>query len=179
MPHVIEPARTGRAKCRGCGQFIAAGTLRFGERVPNAFADEGSETTLWFHVPCGAYMRPDAFLETLAATAETVPDRERLERGATLGVAHARLPRATAAGRAPSGRASCRQCREPIAKDSWRISLVYNEEGRFVPAGFVHIGCARAYFETTDLMDRVRYFSPALTEADLAEIQQGLDAAGP
>jgi hypothetical protein len=56
---------------------------------------------------------------------------------------------------------------------------VYNEEGRFVPAGFVHIGCARAYFETTDLMDRVRYFSPALTEADLAEIQQGLDAAGP
>ena len=187
VPHVIEAARTGRAKCRGCGQLIATGSLRFGERVPNPFADEGSETTHWFHVPCAAYMRPEAFLETIAASppagepagALNVPDRDRLEIAARLGVAHARVPRATAAGRASSGRAACRQCREPIPKDSWRISLLYNEEGRFVPAGFVHLGCARAYFETTDLIDRVRYFSPTLTDADLAEIQQGLETAKP
>ena len=39
MPHVIEPAASGRAKCRGCGEKIAKGKLRFGERLPNPFGD--------------------------------------------------------------------------------------------------------------------------------------------
>ena len=39
MPHVIEPAPTGRAKCRGCGEKIGAGELRFGESLPNPFAE--------------------------------------------------------------------------------------------------------------------------------------------
>ena len=179
MPHVIEAARTGRAKCRGCGQAIVRDSLRFGERVPNPFGDDGTETTQWFHVPCAAYMRPEAFLETLAAEPPAglpAGDLAQLDRAARLGAAHHRVPRTNAAGRATSGRAACRQCREPIAKDSWRISLTYYEEGRFVPAGFVHLACARAYFETTDLMDRLRYFSPTLTDADWAEIQQGLEA---
>ena len=39
MPHVIEAAPTGRAKCRGCGRAIARGELRFGERLPNAYGE--------------------------------------------------------------------------------------------------------------------------------------------
>ena len=71
MPHTFEVAKTGRARCRGCGQPIAARTVRFGERVPNPFADEeGSETTLWYHVACAAFMRPDPFLQTLPAATE-------------------------------------------------------------------------------------------------------------
>ena len=65
MPHIIEAAKTGRAKCRGCTQPIAAGVLRFGERVPNPFADDGGETTQWYHVPCAAFMRPESFLQTI------------------------------------------------------------------------------------------------------------------
>ena len=65
MAHVFEPAATGRSKCRGCGERIAAGELRFGETMPNPFAD--GETTLWFHPECGAYKRPEPFLEALAA----------------------------------------------------------------------------------------------------------------
>ena len=34
-------------KCRGCGRPIARGELRFGERLPNAFAE--GEMTVWFH----------------------------------------------------------------------------------------------------------------------------------
>ena len=56
MPHVIETASSGRAKCRGCGEKIAAGELRFGERLPNPFAE--GETTHWFHLECAAFKRP-------------------------------------------------------------------------------------------------------------------------
>ena len=56
MPHLIDAAPTGRAKCRGCGGKIDAGALRFGEALPNPFAE--GETTHWFHLECGAFKRP-------------------------------------------------------------------------------------------------------------------------
>ncbi|HUF47690.1 MAG TPA: hypothetical protein VMM93_07725 [Vicinamibacterales bacterium] len=174
MPHVIELATSGRAKCRGCGDKIAGGQLRFGERLPNPFADDGGEMTHWYHPLCAAYRRPEAFVEGLAAATEPCPDRDRLKHAADEGIAHRRLPRVSTAGRASSGRATCRACREPIAKDAWRIALVFYEEGRFAPSGFIHVGCAPAYFETADIIDRVRHFSPALTDADLDEIRAGL-----
>jgi len=68
MTHVIEPAKTGRAKCRGCDRPIAKDELRFGERVANAFGD--GETTLWFHLQCAAYKRPEPFLEALEGRAD-------------------------------------------------------------------------------------------------------------
>ena len=51
MSDVIEAAKTGRSKCRGCKEKIEKGDLRFGEEVPNLFADEEDALTLhWFHV---------------------------------------------------------------------------------------------------------------------------------
>ncbi len=177
MAHIIEIASTGRAKCRGCGERIAAGALRFGERLPNPFADDGGEMTHWFHVPCAAFRRPEPFLETMTTASEAMPDQERLEHEARLGVAHHRLPRVSTAERATSGRAACRACRTPIEKDSWRISLLFYDDGRFVPSGFIHIGCARAYLETAEVLPRLKHFSPALGDADLAEIQAEIDAS--
>src|SRR5690606_16278598 len=63
MTHSIEPAKTGRATCRGCNRPIAKDELRFGERVTNVFGD--GETTLWFHLRCAAFKRPETFLEAL------------------------------------------------------------------------------------------------------------------
>ncbi|HSB61314.1 MAG TPA: PARP-type zinc finger-containing protein, partial [Vicinamibacteria bacterium] len=68
MPHVIQPATTARAKCRGCGERIGAGVLRFGESLPNPFAD--GETTHWFHLDCAAFKRPEPFLEAVEARTE-------------------------------------------------------------------------------------------------------------
>jgi hypothetical protein len=68
MPHTIERASSGRAKCRGCGQAIPKDTLRLGERLPNLFADDGGEMTHWYHVACAAYRRPEAFLEAAVTT---------------------------------------------------------------------------------------------------------------
>ncbi|HXK10207.1 MAG TPA: hypothetical protein VMT70_11220 [Vicinamibacteria bacterium] len=177
MAHVIEAAATGRAKCRGCGGGIAGGELRFGERLPNPFAE--GEMTHWFHLDCASLKRPEPFLETLAAWGQPLDGRERLESEAKLGLAHRRLPRVDGAERASSGRAQCRSCREPIVKDAWRIRLVFYEEGRFTPSGYVHPRCARAYFDTADVLPRVRRFAPDLRDEEAEEIGRELSASAP
>jgi len=174
MPHVFETAPTGRAKCRGCGEKIAAGELRFGESLPNPFAE--GETTHWYHPDCGAYKRPEPFLAALEASAEPPPDHERLRAAAQSGVLHRRLPRIDGAERAATGRAQCRHCKETIPKDGWRITLVFWEEGRFNSAGYVHVRCAPAYFETADVLPRVRRFARSLGDEDLKGIEAELAA---
>lgn len=169
MSHVFEPASSGRSKCRGCGRLIPRGELRFGERLPNPFGD--GEMTLWFHPACAAYKRPEPLLQALAETGENVPARERLERAARGSLAQRRLPRIDGAEWAPTGQARCRSCREPIARGSWRIRLVYYEEGRFSPGGFVHLECRKAYFETDDILDQVLHFSSALSEGEREELR--------
>jgi len=176
MPHLIQPAPTGRAKCRGCGGKITQGELRFGEMVPNPFAD--GDTTHWFHLECAAYKRPEPVLATVEAFTEPLPNAEALKAAAKLGLEHHRLPRLNGAERSASGRAECRSCRTPIAKGAWRIPLVFYEEGQFSPAGFVHVPCAGAYFETKDetqdLLARIQRFAPSLTPDDLRELQSEL-----
>jgi Poly(ADP-ribose) polymerase and DNA-Ligase Zn-finger region len=170
MPHIIERASSSRSKCRACGEKITAGDQRLGERLPNPYDDGAGEMTHWFHVPCAAFRRPEAFLEALITTAETIAERDTLEHEAKLGVVHQRLPRVSTAERATSGRATCRSCRETIDKGAWRIALLYYEEGRFQPSGFIHVRCAATYLEATDIMTRVKRFSPLLGDAELAEI---------
>ncbi|MCH7825104.1 MAG: hypothetical protein IH849_09915 [Acidobacteria bacterium] len=164
MSHVIEPATSGRAKCRGCGEKIAKDELRFGEVTENPYGD--GDRTLWFHPLCGAYKRPEPFVEAMAATLiedGSVADLEAIETPAApgetiawlrdqsrFGLDHRRLPRIDGAGRAPTSRAHCRSCREPITKDSWRIGLVFYEEGYFNPSGFIHVGCWRNYLQAED-----------------------------
>ena len=172
MPHVIETAPTGRAKCRGCGAKIDSGALRFGEALPNPFGE--GDTTHWFHLDCGAFKRPEPFLEALGAREEPLDGQEGLEAAARAGIDHPRLVRVDGAERSPTGRAECRHCREAIPKDAWRVRLVFWEEGRFNAAGFVHVRCAPAYFETGDLLPRVRRFAPALTDEDARAIEAEL-----
>ncbi len=45
MAHLFELASSGRSKCRACARAIERGELRFGERIPNPFAE--GETTSW------------------------------------------------------------------------------------------------------------------------------------
>lgn len=176
MAHVIERAPTGRAKCRACGRPIARDTLRLGERLPNPFDEKGGEMTHWFHLPCAAFRRPGPFLEALGGTTEAIDERDTLQREAELGLTHRRLPRVNTAERASSGRASCRACRAPIEKGAWRVSLLYDEDGRFVPSGFIHLACAATYLETTAILPRLRHFTPALAADDVGEIEAALNA---
>ena len=179
MPHIIERATTGRAKCRGCGKPIAKDTVRLGEAVPNLYADkDGAESLHWYHPSCAAFRRPEAFLQAVDGSDVTLPDRDALVAIAALGVAHPRLARIDRAERASSGRAACRACRASIAKDTWRIALLFWQDGRFAPAGFVHAACAATYFETANILDRLRHFTPDLTSTDLDALARDL-ATGP
>jgi hypothetical protein len=173
VPHVIEAASSGRAKCRGCDQKILKDELRFGERQPNAFGD--GEMTLWFHLKCAAYKRPEAFLEGIAGNAPA--GVEELATAAQFGIAHRRVPRINGAERAPTARARCRQCKELIDKESWRIAIVFFEEYRFSPGGYIHAACARPYFETTSVLDRIAHFSPSLDADALADIERAMAVA--
>ena len=178
MPHVIEPATTGRATCRGCRAAIAVDSLRVGEAVPNLYAEkDGAETMHWYHPVCASYRRPEAFLEAVASSDMTLPDRDALAAAAARGVAHHRLARIDRAERAPSARASCRACRQPIPKGHWRIALLFWQDGRFAPAGFIHAACAAAYFETAEVLDRLQHFTPDLTSTDLESLVLAVTAS--
>lgn len=176
MPPSIEPAPTGRAKCRACTKLIAKGSLRLGDAVPNPYADEeGAEAMHWYHPVCAAYKRPEAFLKAVEQSGQAIEEgREALEAAARLGIEHRRVARVDRAERAASGRAACRSCKAPIEKGAWRIALDFYEDGRFAPSGFIHLGCAPEYLESTAILDRLKHFSAELTDSDLAEIEAGL-----
>jgi hypothetical protein len=166
MAHLYEPAPTGRSKCRGCGKPIAKDEIRFGESMPSSFGE--GEMTLWFHPLCAAYKRPEAILESLAEAPEA--ERATLERIAQAGTAQERVPRVDGAERAASSQAKCRCCRQPIPKGTWRIRLVFFEDGRFMPGGFIHLGCRGSYFEGQDVEERMLRFSPDLTDEDREDL---------
>jgi Poly(ADP-ribose) polymerase and DNA-Ligase Zn-finger region len=170
VPHVFEPAASGRSKCRGCGQSIARGEFRFGENLPNLFGE--GEMTLWFHLTCAAYKRPQSFLEALGTTPANVPDREALERAAQSSMAFRRNPRIDGAERSPTGQARCRSCHQLIERGAWRIRIAHYEEGRFFPGGFLHLSCRKPYFEDHDVLDQLLHFSPDLSENEREDLKR-------
>jgi hypothetical protein len=133
---------------------------------------------VWFHPLCAAYKRPESLLEALAAADSALPERALLERAARASSAHRRMARIDGAERSPSGQATCRHCRNLIERASWRIRLVFYQEGLFYPGGFIHLQCRAAYFETAEIWDPLNHFSRGLSEAERADLQRGYAATG-
>ncbi|HEY1535163.1 MAG TPA: hypothetical protein VGF76_14145 [Polyangiaceae bacterium] len=168
MPSVIERASTGRAKCRACGQAIARGDERFGEALPNAYGE--GDSLFWFHLPCAACARPEAFLPVLGQSALSSRERKPLEALAQAGIAQGRLCRILRAERASSGRARCRHCRELIEQGAWRLSLQIFEDGRFSPIGTIHATCAVGYFDSEPELARLTLPNNQLQSDELSEV---------
>lgn len=143
MPDRIELATSGRARCRACRRAIAKGVERFAEAVPNPAAE--GESQHYYHLECAAERRAKPFAAHLAALDPPRPELAPLGDSARLTLEHTRLERLGVLERAKSARATCRQCREPIEKDAWRVALQPIEEGRLAAWGFVHLKCAGAY----------------------------------
>jgi hypothetical protein len=133
--------------------------------------------TLWFHPLCAAYKRPQPLLEALDQTAETVADQESVRQAVLSSVTYPHIPRIDGAEKSPSGQAKCRSCHEPIERGSWRIRIVFYEEGRFAPGGYLHLGCRSAYFGTAEVLEPVLRFSPALNEAERVELSGAFESA--
>jgi hypothetical protein len=144
--------------------------MRFGETLPNSFG--GGEMTLWFHPMCAAYKLPDSMLAALQET--PTPHSEPLQHAAQKSKEHPRLARIGGAERSKSGQAGCRHCQEPIEKGSWRVRIVYYEEGRFAPGGYIHASCSRPYLETDDVLEPILQLTPALGDEDRQELSAAL-----
>jgi hypothetical protein len=115
-------------------------------------------------------------LATLETLTEKTADQDRVEQIARNVSLHRRLQRIDGAELSPSGQAKCRHCREAIERGSWRIRLIFYEDGMFTPGGFVHLGCAARYFETGDLVEHVLHFCRDFTAEQTEEFRKAFEA---
>lgn len=181
MANVIEEAKSGRASCRTCKKAIAKGELRFGEEAPNAFGDTPS--LRWHHLKCAAEKLPAELKTALDEYPGTVPNRAELDQAMTDSLSKGRgkpggFPYVD---KAPTGRAKCMQCEEPIAKDSLRVAVEREiDTGAMVTrgAGYLHPKCVAENLENVggdkdSLIEGLRANSrltPADLDAAIAEI---------
>jgi poly [ADP-ribose] polymerase len=181
MANVIEEAKSGRASCRTCKKPIAKGELRFGEEAPNAFGDAPSMR--WHHLTCAAEKLPAELKAALDEFPGTVANRAELDRVMSESLAKGRAKPGgfPYADKAPTGRARCMQCEQPIAKDSLRVAVEREiDTGAMVTrgAGYMHPACVGAYLEAhggdkDGLLEGVRQNSrlvPADLDTVVAEI---------
>jgi hypothetical protein len=181
MANVIEEAKSGRASCRTCKKAIAKGELRFGEEAPNAFGDAPSMR--WHHLTCAAEKLPAELKATLDTYPGPVANRAELDKlmADSLAKGRAKPGGFPYADKAPTGRARCIQCSQPIDKDTVRVAIEREiDTGAMVTkgAGYMHPGCVVAYLEANsgdkdELVDGLRQNSrlvPAELDAVIATI---------
>jgi hypothetical protein len=159
LSRVIEQAKTGRARCRGCRQAIAKGELRFGEEAPNDFDPDGGGTSMrWFHIGCAADHRPALLKEALASSTTEMPDRAALE--ARIAKAEASAPPPYPyAERAATGRSHCVACGEGIEKGAFRVAFEREIDTGMVVrkgAGYLHVRCAPDHLGEPELGAKLR-----------------------
>ena len=152
MANHIEEAKSGRVSCRTCKKAIGKGELRLGVEVASQFSDA---TVQWHHLACAAEKLPVELKEGLASYEGDVPDRAALEATmeATLAKGNAKPGGLPHVDHAPTGRAKCVTCGEPIAKGSLRVAVESEiDTGAMVTKGarYLHPGCAKAHFFEID-----------------------------
>jgi poly [ADP-ribose] polymerase len=192
MANVIEEAKSGRASCRTCRKPIAKGELRLGVETQTQFSDAPS--LQWHHLPCAAAKLPVELKAALAEYPGEVPARAELDAAMEQAAkkASARPAAHPYADQAPTGRAKCMQCEQPIEKGSFRVAVERELEiggAATRGTGYLHPGCVVAHLATAGgsleellggLIEGLRANS-RLSEAELdgviADIEQGGDAA--
>jgi poly [ADP-ribose] polymerase len=187
MANVIEEARSGRASCRTCRKPIARGELRLGVETQSQFS--AAPSMQWHHLLCAAARLPAELKTALAGHAGDVPNRAEID--GAIEEAEKKAPARPAAfpyvDRAPTGRAKCMQCDQPIEKASLRVAVERELElGPSVTrgAGYLHPGCVSANLanvggSVVELIEALRA-SSRLPEGELdgvlADIEKGARA---
>lgn len=184
MANVIEEAKSGRASCRTCRKAIAKGELRLGVETQTQFSDTPS--LQWHHLLCAATKLPVELKAALAEYSGDVPNRAELDAAmeAAIKKGNAKPAGFPYVDRAPTGRARCMQCQQPIDKGALRVAVERElEVGANMArgAGYLHPRCAVANLENAggsvdDLVEGLRANS-RIPEDELdgviADIEQG------
>jgi hypothetical protein len=178
MAHMIEVAKSGRAKCRTCKQPIAKDELRFGEEVPDMFGG-GGMTYQWHHLACAAKKKPGELKVAMDGFSGTIPNKAALESEMSEAVKHVKPSTYPYAERAPSGRSKCMQCDATIEKGDLRVAVEREvDTGSFTTKGpgYLHTGCAVEYTGDEELAAKIKANSPGLEKKDLEELDAGFGA---
>lgn len=181
MANVIEEAKSGRASCRTCKKTIGKGELRLGVEVQTQFSDTPSMA--WHHALCAAAKLPAELRDALAAYPGEVGNRAELEAAMDEAIKKgaAKPGGFPYVDRAPTGRAKCMQCSEPIEKGAFRVAVEREvDTGTFAAksAGYLHPRCVVENLENVggtieDVLDGLRQNSriaPADLDAVIGEI---------
>ena len=152
MANVIEEAKSGRAACRTCKKPIGKGELRLGVEQQTQFSDTPS--LQWHHLLCAAQKLPAELKAALDEYPGAVANRAELDAAmaGALKQGHAKPGGFPYVDRAPTGRARCMQCEQPIAKDSFRVAVEREiDTGAMVTrgAGYLHPKCVEENLENT------------------------------
>jgi len=185
MANVIEEAKSGRASCRSCRKPIAKGELRLGVEAQTQFSDAPS--LQWHHLLCAASKLPDELKAALTEYPGEVPNRAEID--AALAESAKKASAKPAAfpyvDKAPTGRAKCLQCSQPLEKGAFRVAIERELEinGNVTRgAGYLHPGCVTANLEAhggslDDLLTGLRDHSK-LTEDELDGVIADIEQAG-
>ena len=181
MANVIEEAKSGRASCRSCKKAIAKGELRLGVEQMTQFSDTPSMQ--WHHLLCAAQKLPGELKGALASFDGDMPNRGEIEKAMQDAIKSGKAKPGAFPyiDKAPTGRAKCMQCEQPIAKDSLRVAVEREiDTGAMVTrgAGYLHPKCVVENLENIggdkdELVAGLRQNSrliPADLDAALAEI---------
>lgn len=186
MAHMVEAAKSGRARCRTCGEGILKGDLRFGEEVQNAFSESGGTTFHWHHLRCAAKKKPWQLREALRSFPEEVPDREEIQRLIDENEAKQKPSTFPYAERAPTGRSHCGECHQTIEKGDLRIATPREQDGpgpMMMPPTprYHHVLHARAALpgDPEKIAAQIRQNSRGLSQADMDEILEALRSGPP
>jgi len=168
--YVIEGARSGRSRCKVCRRAINKDTLRLGVLI------EGPYGTgyLWHHLTCAARRKFENVEEAyeLEAWNEAktppgkVPTLDELRKvREDADVRKKQRKQIPYAEPAPSGRAKCKHCEQPIDKGSLRVVLgrgvYFGSQIRTAPIN-VHPRCVAAELKSEDCTTEIEGFEAAL-----------------
>lgn len=179
MAHIVETAKSGRARCRTCGGGIQKGELHLAEEASDPASDTGT-TSYRHHLECAAKKAPAALRAALERCPFPVPHRPVLERLIAENEPRQKPTSLPYAERAPSPKTHCGECHTVIAKGSLRVALHRENEGlnptmpttpRYFHAACVHSVIAG---DLVVALGQIRTNSPGLTHEDMDELTRAL-----
>lgn len=183
MANVIEEAKSGRASCRTCKKVINKGELRLGVEAQNQFSDTPS--LQWHHLLCAAQKLPAELKAALAEYPGEVANRAELDAAMDESIkkGNAKPGGFPYVDKAPTGRAKCMECGEPIEKGSFRVAVERELEvggNATRGAGYLHPKCVPANLENVggsvdDMIEGLRTNS-RITEAELDGVIADLES---
>src|SRR5262249_48816807 len=132
------------------------------------------------HLACAAEKRPQKLADTLLSFEGEVPARDVLDLAIEAGIRNPALAVVKHAERAPTGRATCQQCRQKIDKGTLRIAIEREGEvAGMASTSYLHVSCAIKHVGADGLVEKLHRTSPELSAGDRAELERMLASAEP